>query len=203
VRQGEAASKGRWTGNPLGGVKAQEALILPDPATRFASIAARLNGLSVGHPMTEWLRFMSQVAQAQHVVANALKLPTGPSQAAVNHAVEARRPPLAADGHRRDPAWRVGLAMLLDEFNEGAIPVPARAAIARLRSGDKDALEALSDAFLHGAVPSVDAGATLYLAASPQVYFTRLAADLPAASLRLLPQRGYVLVAVRRRSRAW
>jgi FdhE protein len=153
--------------------------------------------------MTEWLRFMSQVAQAQHVVANALKLPTGPSQAAVNHAVEARMPPLAADGHRRDPAWRVGLAMLLDEFNEGAIPVPARAAIARLRSGDKDALEALSDAFLHGAVPSVDAGATLYLAASPQVYFTRLAADLPAASLRLLPQRGYVLVAVRRRSRAW
>ena len=52
----------------------------------------------------------------------------------------------------------------LDEFNEDAIPVPARAAIASLRSREKDALEALADAFLHGAVPPVGAGATLYLA---------------------------------------
>jgi FdhE protein len=171
-------------------VKAPEALILPDPATRFMRTAARLDALSVGHPMTEWLRFMSQVAQAQHVVASALRLPTGPSQAAVDQAVEARMPPLAADGHRRDPVWRGGLAMLLDEFNDGAIPAPARAAIASLRSREKDTLEALADAFLHGVVASVEAGATLYLAASLQVYFTRLAADLPVASLRLLPQRG-------------
>jgi FdhE protein len=35
-----------------------------------------------------------------------------------------------------------------------------------------------------------DAGAALYVAAALQVYFTRLAAALPAPSLRLLPQRG-------------
>ena len=33
MRQGdEVTSKGKWTGDPSGGVKAPEALILPDPA---------------------------------------------------------------------------------------------------------------------------------------------------------------------------
>ena len=36
MRQGEVAPKGKWVGNPLGGVKAPDALILPDPRTRFA-----------------------------------------------------------------------------------------------------------------------------------------------------------------------
>jgi FdhE protein len=37
---------------------------------------------------------------------------------------------------------------------------------------------------------TTDAGAALYVAAALQVYFSRLAASLPAPSLRLLPQRG-------------
>jgi FdhE protein len=190
VRQGEIASKGAWIGNPHGGVTAPQALILPDPATKFARAAARLEALSAGHAMMEWLRFMGRLAQAQHVVASALRSLPGMSQAAVDQSVEARMPPLAADGHRRDPLWRDGLAMLLEEFDREAMPAPARAAIANLRDRDTGALEALADQFLHGVVASADAGATLYLAASLQVYFTRLAAGLPAASLRLLPQRG-------------
>ena len=42
-------------------------------------------------------------------------------------------PPLAADGHRRDPAWRDGLAMLLDDVDDRTMPAPARAVIADLR----------------------------------------------------------------------
>jgi len=190
VRQGEVASKGVWKGDPLGGVKAPQALIPPDPATRFARSAARLEALSAGHPMMEWLRFMGQLAQAQHVVATALRPQVEVNLAAVDQAVEARMPPLAADGHRRDPVWRDGLAMLLDEFDRRTIPAPARAVIANLRDLEKGALEALADGFLHGVVAAADAGAALYVAAALQVYFTRLAAGLPATSLRLLPQRG-------------
>jgi FdhE protein len=190
VRQGEVASQGRWTGDPSGGVKAPEPLILPDPATRFARSAARLEALSAGHPMADWLRFMARLAQAQHVVATTLAPFAGPQQAAVEQAVAARLPPLAADGHRRDPAWRDGLAMLLDSFDGWAMPAPARAVIARLRGRDHDAVEALADGFLGDGVDAADAGAALYVAAALQVYFTRSAADLPAASLRLLPQRG-------------
>jgi FdhE protein len=189
MRQGEVAPKGVWIGDPQGGVKAPEALILPDPATRFARTSARLEALSAGHPMMGWLRFMAQLAKAQDSAAR-LRPFAGPPPAAVERAVAARMPPLAADGHRRDPAWRDGLAMLLDEINGRTIPAPARAVIADLRRLETGALEALADGFLHGVVAFADAGASLYLAASLQVYFTRLDADLPAAPLRLLPQRG-------------
>jgi FdhE protein len=190
VRQGEAAPKGGWTGNPLGGVKAPEALMLPDPATRFARSAARLEALSEGHPMMEWLRFMGQLATAQDVAARALRHFAGPDKTTVDQAVEARMPPLAADGHRRDPVWRDGLAMVLDDVDNRKIPPLPLAVIANLRNRDIGAVEALADDFLHGAIASADAGAALYVAAALQVYFTRMAAGLPAASLRLLPQRG-------------
>jgi FdhE protein len=191
VKQGEPVRKGEWAGgDPLGGVKAPEALILPDPATRFARSAARLEALSAGHPMMEWLRFMAQLAQAQHVAAGALRPFAGPDRTAVDQAVEARMPPLAADGHRRDPAWRDGLAILLDDVGNRTIPPPAWVVIADLRNYKIGALETLADEFLHGAAASADAGAALYLAAALQVYFTRLAAALPAPALRLLPQRG-------------
>jgi FdhE protein len=190
MRQGEVEPKGAWIGSPLGGVKAPDALILPDPATRFARSAARLEVLAVGHPMAEWLHFMSLLAQAQHVVAITLRPLAGPSQMAVDRAVEARVPPIAADGYHRDAAWREGLVMLLDELGRSAIPALARAAVASLRDRGAVAAEVLADGFLHGGVDDAEAGAALYAAAALQVYFTRLAAGLHAPSLRLLPQRG-------------
>jgi FdhE protein len=190
MRQGQVAPQGKWTGNQQGGVKAPEALILPDPATRFARTAARLNSLSAGHPMAEWLRFMARLAEAQHAAASAAAPFVGPDREAVERAVDARLPPLAADGHRRDPSWRDGLVLLLDGADDSAIPAPARAAIESLRGRGVESVEALADDFLRGCVDTADAGAALYVAAALQVYFTRLAASLPAQRLRLLPQRG-------------
>jgi FdhE protein len=190
MRQGQVAPKGKWTGTPQGGVKAPDALILPDPATRFARTAARLDSLAAGHPMEAWLRFMARLTEAQHIVADALGPFAGPDQEAVKQAVDARLPPLAADGHRRDPKWRDGLVLLLDVANDGASPAPARLAMESLRDCAVQRVEALADDFLHGRVDMADASAALYVAAALQVYFTRLAASLPGPSLRLLPQRG-------------
>jgi FdhE protein len=189
MRQDQVAPKHTWTGGLPGGVKAPAALILSDPATRFARTAARLDFLSAGHSMAEWLRFMARLAEAQHAVAGAMGPFAGPGQAAVEQAVNARLPPLAADGHRRDPTWRNGLALLLDGANN-TIPEPARAAMDSLRDRGIERVEALADDFLHGCVDMADAGAALYVAAALQVYFTRLAAALPGPCLRLLPQRG-------------
>ena len=190
MRQGEVAPKGKWVGNPLGGVKAPDALILPDPRTRFAHSAARLEALSVGHPMLEWLRFMADLSHAQHFVATSLKPFANLEQVCVDRAVAARTPPLAADEHRRDPAWRDGLAMLLDVCDSRALPGPAAAVVASLRDRGAEAVEVLADEFLNGNVKLADAGAALYIAAAAQVYFTRLAASLHAPCLRLLPKRG-------------
>jgi FdhE protein len=60
--QGHVASKGVWKGSPLGGVRAPDAIILPDPARRFDNTAARLEALSVGHPMADYPTAMSQSA---------------------------------------------------------------------------------------------------------------------------------------------
>jgi FdhE protein len=163
---------------------------LPDAAARFPRTAARLEYLSDGHPMMEWLRFMGQLAQAQNVASWALGSIAGPNQAEVDLAVEMRMPPLAADGHRRSPTWRAGLAALLNDVECKPIPTKARVVIADLRNRKRDAIEALAEEFLHGEVDSEDAGAAFYVAAALQVYFTFLAANLPGASLRLLPQRG-------------
>jgi FdhE protein len=194
VRQGEVAPTGSWIGNPQGGVVAPEPLILPDPAARFAATAMRLQALSDGHPMADWLRFMAGLAQAQHDAVATLGSLAGPDAALVRQAVEARMPPLAADGHRRDPLWRESFTVLLDSSDDGpfgdAVPAKARAVMQSLRARKAAEVERLADDFLSGGVAPADMGAALYVAAALEVYFTCLAGRLSAADLRLLPERG-------------
>jgi FdhE protein len=190
VKQGGFAPQGKWTGNALGGVKAPEAILLPDPDKRFSATATRLEALAAGHAMERWLRFMARLADAQALAAINLPPPEGIERAVVERAVEARMPPLAADGHRRDALWRDGLAVLLDCFDSGPMPPQMRAVVAELRAREPVAIETLADQFLHGNVEASDAGSVLYVAAALQVYFTSSAANLPVTALRLLPQRG-------------
>jgi FdhE protein len=190
VKQGGFAPQGKWTGSAQGGVKAPEALRLPDPGTRFSDTATRLEALAIGHPMQDWLRFMARLAQAQQAAVTTLSSLAGLGRTVVEQAVDARMPPLAADGHRRDPAWRNGLAVLLGHFDDGPLPPQVQAVLAQLRARDAIAIESLADEFLHGNVEAADAGPVLYVAAALQVYFTRMAASLPASVVRLLPQRG-------------
>jgi len=190
VRQGEIGSQGKWKGSATGGVKAPEAILLPDPNLRFAATASRLEALAPGHPMAGWLSFMAQLARAQHVAATSSPARSSPDAALVARCVEARMPPLAADGHRRDPLWRDVLRVLLERCDAGVLPPQAHAVIAELRSRDAEAMERAADRFLHGEVEPADAGALLYVAAALQVYFTMAAAALRASDLRLLPQRG-------------
>jgi FdhE protein len=194
VRQGEVAPTRSWIGNPQGGVTAPDPLILPDPARRFAATAARLQALSDGHPMADWLRFMAGLARAQHDAVATLAPLAGPDADLVRQAVEARLPPLAADGHRRDPLWRESFTVLLDSSDNGcfggAIPAEARTVMQSLRTRGTAAVEMLADDFLSGGVAPADMGAALYVVAALQVYFTCLAGQLSAADLRLLLERG-------------
>jgi FdhE protein len=189
MRQGETAPKGGWIGNPTGGVKAPEPILLPNPAVRFARTAERLELLSKGHPMEGWLDFMAHLARAQHHVASMLPPVAAPDQAAVEQAVAARIPPISADGHRRDPFWRDALALLLDGAASDGLPSPAAVVVAELRARSAGSTEALADGFLRGGIDEKDAGASFWIAAALQVYFSRLAGSLPARTLRLLEQR--------------
>jgi FdhE protein len=140
--------------------------------------------------MEAWLCFMADVAHAQHIVATTLEPIASPSKADVLVAVAARIPPIAADGHRRAPVWRAGLARLLENMDAKRLPRAAAAVISDLRSRDAESMEALADAFLRGGLDQADAGAGFWIAAALQVCFTRVAANLHADSLRLLEHRG-------------
>src|SRR5580693_5325787 len=188
MRQGETAPKGGWIGNATGGVKAPEPILLPDPAARFTRTAGRLELLSKGHPMEGWLAFMAKLARAQHHAATMLAPLSAPDEATVEQAVAARIPPISADGHRRDPAWRDGLALLLDTVSEELLS-PAAPVASELRARGAASTEALADAFLRGVIDEKDAGSTFWIAAALQIYFTCLAGRLPARALRLLEER--------------
>jgi FdhE protein len=167
-----------------------EPLILPDPTKRFARTASRLEALSVGHPMMDWLRFMAGLAQAQHVTAAALGSIAGPSQRTVERAMAAHLPPLAAVEHQRSPVWCDGLRMMLDYVDPAIVPDQTQAIMRVLHSYSDEMIEALADGLLHHALDPADAGVAHFVAAALQVYFTLLAAGLDSSSLHLLPQRG-------------
>ena len=190
MKQGGAPPTGKWVGSPLGGVTAPEPVIMPDPAERFANTASRLRSLAAGHPMAEWLGFMSRLSEAQHTAATTLPPMPAIDEALIAQSVAVRFPPLAADGHHRHSAWRDGLGIILDSLDGADLPAPAIAVMAELRRRPADRLESLADDFVRGALDESDVGPGLYVAAALQVYFTRLAGGLDAQALRLLEQRG-------------
>ena len=186
MRQFEAPPSAAWVGNPQGGVSAPDPILPPDAATRFKRTAARLADLANDHPMSDWLLFLCNLSQAQHEAAQAIQPPV-PDADRIARTAAAGMPPLAADGHRRDASWREALGHLLERF-DGAEEALA-AVVTDLKSRSEAELEALADAFLGGSLPPEQAGHSLFIAAALQVYFTRLAAGLPADHLRLLPER--------------
>jgi FdhE protein len=188
VRQGEVAPRASWSGNPLGGVKAPKPILLPSPDSLFARRAARLATLADGHPMQAWLRFIGQLARAQSASLPAFAGLRPPEPDAVATTVGAGLPPLAAAGHRRDPVWREGLAMLLARFDHQDSPPEAKAVASGLTKRPAVEIEAMADEALDGRVS--DAGAGLYIFATLQSYFAVMAAALPLETLTLLEERG-------------
>lgn len=201
MKQAEAPPDKAWSGPTHAGVKSPAPIVMPDLARRFAVTAARLDHLAPGHPMEPWLRFVARLARAQHVVATTLAPAATLSPDDLARATEARLPPLAADGHPRTPSWRDGLIRLLDHLvvvgadssanslQGNDLPPATLALIDTLRTADPTTLETLATQFLRGHIPAADTGATVFIVAALQIYFTGSAARLSAADLRLLQER--------------
>jgi len=188
VRQGGAPPTGKWQGNPSGGVKAPRPVLLPDASSRFAGTADRLDVLADGNPMEQWLRFMAQLARAQHLATATLAGIPSLDERLVQRAVEARVPPLTTGG--RHPAWREGLSAILSALERSHPPKQIAADLEYLRDCGEEAIDRLADSFLHGDIDARHISKALYVAAALQVYFASLASKLPVEEVRLLPERG-------------
>lgn len=189
MRQGGAPPTGKWQGNPSGGVKAPRPVLLPDARSRFMATAARLDALADGNPMEQWLRFMAQLARAQHEAAVMLTDDIPPlSESTVQRAIEQRLAPLTM--HERHPAWREGMRIIIAAMQRNELPKQIVKDLEYLRDGNAEVIDRLADNFLHGDVAAGDVSKALYAAAALQVYFASLASKLPAEQVRLLPERG-------------
>ena len=190
MKQFDSPQSSAWVGNPQGGVSAPDPVLIADAETRFKRTAARLAERSEGHPMADWLLFLANLSQAQHEAAQRIDPPL-PDDETIAKLSGTGMPPLAADGHRRDPAWRIALSALLDRFAAAAdAPEALSSIVADLRVWPESELEALADRFLSGAVPHGQTGHALFAAAALQVYFTRLASGFKPDQIHLLPERG-------------
>jgi FdhE protein len=189
MKQSGTPPTGSWAGATTAGVKSPAHILLPDPTLRFARTAERLEHLADTHAAEGWLAFMAEAARAQAAAVDATSAPEPPDAETIAQSVAARIPPVAADGFRRAPVWRDMLGAVLAGPDPTTLPAAAATVIADVRALPPARIEALADSFLRGGVDPADSGAVFWIAAGLQVYFTRLAALLPVASLRLLEQR--------------
>jgi FdhE protein len=158
-------------------------VILPVPGVLFLRRAERLESLAADHPMADWLRFMARLAHAQHDAVATMP-------AAEPVAVMEGEPPLACDGHRRNPYWQTGLAAVLQAVDDVELPDQARAAIRALRRRATAAVEALADGYLRNDIQQGYSGEAVFIAAALAAYFAHRAAVLPVTDVHLLTQRG-------------
>ena len=189
MRQFGRAMTDKWQPTVPGGVMRPDAIIAPNPNTRFAITAARLAALAPGHPRATWLSSMAHLASAQQLALAAVAGIDGVTSSVFDQALDAGLPPIKARGHRRNSSWRTALFHILDAVDVSTMTQRAHGITARLRAEAPTGIEAIADQYLRDDVQISDTGAALYVGAALQVYFTALAAKLPPDNLRPLLER--------------
>ena len=149
-------------------------LRLPERATVYAEREMRLRQRAAGHGMRDFLLFMAEVAHVQHALLQACPPVTLPDADALDAASRAGQPPLPATWWPRDPAWRTGLARLIEGLLPRLADSPARPVVAALQQADAAWLDQQADRLLSGTMRGLDLGAAPLIAAALQVYWTHL-----------------------------
>lgn len=154
----------------------------------FAARALRLRALAQGHAMADFLRFVAELADAQHRrlgAAQALKLPSAEQ---IEAAARVGRPPLPAELWPRDPAWREDLRALLQDLCTRLPDGPARDAARRVIALPDETLELQASRLLGGVMLGLDMAAAPLIAAGLQLHFIRLVQQTQAAQQQAHPQ---------------
>ncbi len=144
----------------------------------FESRAERLNSLTEGHALADYLRFLAALARAQHESLFLFSHVSLPNAQQLERCREHGLPPLGTRGWARDPVWREVLRRILAQLETCALPEAARATIAQFKSTNDASLERLADALLAGEYEDLDRAATPFVGAALQVYWLHLVATL-------------------------
>lgn len=152
-------------------------LRLPERAGVFRQRALRLRGLSVNHPMADFLAFMAHLADAQQAALETFPAVSLPDAPALRLCAAHGMPPLPAQGYPRDPAWRAVLRGMLAELAPRVTPGVAKA-IRKLQVMPETELEAIAGDILRADYGDMDLALAPLVAAALQVYWTHMATSL-------------------------
>jgi FdhE protein len=141
----------------------------------FRERAERLATLAPGHSLEAYLRFAAALSRAQDVVLRSFPPVPLPDARMLEHCRAHGMPPLAVEGHRRDPAWHGALRSLIVAIEPEALPAQAVPLVEALRSATAETLEATAGHLLEGAYAEVDAGQAPFIAAALQACWVKMA----------------------------
>ena len=156
----------------------------------FARRAERFRLLSSGHFLGDYLAFLALLADAQQKVLN--QFPTVSLPDAVEQAVcrEHGMPLLGARSWPRNPAWRWGLKMILQQMRESALPSAASKTAAGLMQASETSLEKMADRILASDFTNIPPPDLPFVAAALQVYWVHMATSLREDVFGRLEQGG-------------
>ncbi|MBI4983792.1 MAG: formate dehydrogenase accessory protein FdhE [Rhodocyclales bacterium] len=164
-------------------------IVPPAAASLFAERARRFAQLADGHALGDWLRFLGQLAQAQHEALQDLPAPILPTAQMLAKARQHAMPPLSARHWPRDALWRDVLRRLATTLAP-AVPAAAQEAVAALASARRERLEALADEVLRSSLKGADVALQPFVGAALEVYWTAMAVRLGTAGIAPLDVTG-------------
>ena len=160
--------------------------VLPDPSSVFLNRSRRLAALAPGHALEPYLKFASLVTRTQHEVRAERTAASPPSVDRIAQALQHGMPPLLRGQLDLHEAAVESVEELLKRLSKFELPGQAAAAVLSLQGvSGQDRRTALSGA-IEGALPDEGIAQQALLLAGAQVHFTRLAAALVAADLKLV-----------------
>ena len=159
-------------------------VVPPDPATLFAARATRLRALAPDHQLAKYLRFIADLADAQHRLVVALPAPELPAGDDLDRALEFGMAPIARDRVGIDAGLLATLDRLLDEARNIDMPDAAAASRDGVIAADENERRAMIASVFQDSIPIEEIAEHVFIAAAAQVHFARLAARLPAERLK-------------------
>jgi FdhE protein len=163
---------------------------LPNREFVFARRAARLRKLAVGASLSDYLRFLAVLVDAQHAALAGLSVPP-PTATHIEKSGEHGMPPIHAATWPRGPQWRETLEFLCAALAaQTDFPAGVGDSIAAIRGATAAWIEAQATSILEARSEAVDIAVAPVVMAALQVHWVALAAHFAADQVRALDVPG-------------
>jgi FdhE protein len=157
--------------------------VLPDPSQLFLNRSKRLRSIASGHVLEAYLKFVGDLAAAQHETQACLGEAARPNPAPLEQALEHGMPPFSRAVCQPDDAARSAVTTLLKVLAQADLSKETAAAVERLVAAPTDRLNQSIIGAL-GDLPPDDIAERVLVLAGLQVHFSGLAALLVADDLK-------------------